>query len=386
MCAVFEAEHLFTRRLVALKTLLPEFAHSPDARERLLREASVLGTVRHPNVVTIHDAGVTAEGVPYVALDKLDGWSLDSILKVQGRLEVGDAIHVVHRAACAVGAAHRVGVLHRDVKPSNVMIAHEPGLFGPEAVRLVDFGIASVLPAPGRTPLTATGTMIGTPEYLAPEQLLGAPATTASDLYALGLVLHETLLGALPFASNGPERLLRVLSEDVPDVRAARQDVSAKVAAVLAKALARDPELRFPSADAFAAALGDSGEMSAKLHLLHHPPALPARRRRHVRAAYVAPLRVEANGHSFEGRTADLSAGGALCFLREHVQVGATIRLRMPSPVSGRLADFDVLVRWARHSERADRLPVCAGVELLEAPSWLRHEIDVYVAKLGVPM
>jgi hypothetical protein len=387
-CVVFDAEHLFTGQTVAIKTLLPEHRHSPSARERLLREAHALGLCRHENIVSIADAGMAPDGSPYLVLEKLEGRPLDGILELRGRLSVAEALHIVRHAALAVAEAHRHGFIHRDLKPANVVVMHGDPERPGERVRLIDFGIALPPPDEARPKLTAAGLMVGTPEYLAPEQILGAAASQASDVYALGLVLFECISGVLPFRGSYAQRLLQITSAPARSVKAIRPEVSDAVAALLHKALARDIASRYPTAEAFARAIDAIGEASTELALLRGvPPPLPSplrAGRRSPRAAYVSPLRVAVGDRVFEGRVQDIAAGGMLCFVQSHIDVGATVTLRFSAPVEGRIVETQGLVRWARRADRAGRFAFAIGVEFSSVSAALAREIEIYVSRLAI--
>lgn len=377
---VYDAQQIFTGQSVALKMLLPEYQHTAEGRERLLGEALILGGFKHPNIVAIIDAGVGKEGMPFIALEKLEGRSLESLLQVRRTFEVGEALHVTRAIALAVAASHRQKFLHRDLKPANVIVVHA-GPNTSEQIRLIDFGIATRIVEDTRPRLTAAGALIGTPEYLAPEQLMGEPATIASEIYALGLMLFEFLTGALPFTGNYAQRLMQISAGEAKDVRALRPEVSPAIAALVARALSRDPARRFGSAEAFASAVGTLSETSETLNLLRGvPPPLPsAATRRHARAAFVAPISAAVDGHVFEARAEDISVGGLLCFLQRHVSVGTHVALRFTSPVGGHAITALGLVRWARKADRSARLPIAAGIEFLHLPDAARAEIEAYV-------
>jgi serine/threonine-protein kinase len=388
MCVVFEAQHVFTGKMVAIKTLLPELRHSSEARERILREGQVLGALRHSSIVSIEDAGIASNGVPYLVLEKLEGRGLDSILDLRRRLPVADALHVAACVARAVAEAHRAGFVHRDIKPSNVVIVHGSDALGGEEIRLLDFGVAVASEDGGDRPkLTAAGMMVGTPEYLAPEQLLGAPATVLTDIYALGVLLFECLTGELPFPGQFGQRLVKVVTTDAPSVKTFRDDVSDGVAALVGKALAREAQARFPSAASFARAIEELGESADVLRLLRGvPPPLPAAAtRQHARAAYASPLRLEVGSREIEAASADLSIGGMLCMVSEHVEVGTHLTIRMTSPIGGAPVDVQGLVRWTRKADRSSRFAFATGIEFMSVSSSLRREIEEYVSRLAAP-
>jgi len=203
--AVFEAEHIYTQRSVALKLLLPEQRSAPEPRARLLREALALSAARHPGVVAALDAGETEDGTPYLVLELLEGRSLEGILAVRRRIAAAEVAWIGAAICEALAAAHRRGIIHRDIKPSNVFVARDEQ--GNEVVKVFDFGVARV--PSEKNKLTQDGALLGTPEYMAPEQLLAREVDGRTDLYAVGVTLYECLAGVVPFEGNFGEVLLK---------------------------------------------------------------------------------------------------------------------------------------------------------------------------------
>jgi serine/threonine protein kinase len=192
---VFEAVHRFTGQRHAVKVAS---APIPEGREwkrvRLLREARALGHIRHPNIVVITDAGVS-EGFPFVAMELLEGRSLESLLVTRGRFAVSDAVGAALQVCGALNAAHTVGVLHRDIKPGNIIVVRDGDV---ERLKVVDFGTAKPTD-PGAEKVTAVGALVGTPAYMAPEQLLAQDVDERVDVYAIGVLLFECLSGTVPY-------------------------------------------------------------------------------------------------------------------------------------------------------------------------------------------
>ena len=247
MAHVFEGHDERLDRQVAIK-LVPTATIDPVVRERFRREARTSARFAHPNAVATYDAG-EADGQLFLVMELVDGPSLARQLAVEGPLDVGRSLHVADAVLAALQAAHAAGIVHRDVKPANILLGRNGD------VKLADFGIAKRLDDYS-SELTGTGHFVGTPKYLAPEQLSGDPVTAATDLYATGVVLYEMVTGVAPF--DGPTPLATAVahqSEPVPDVRAARPDVPPHVAAAVAKAMAKDPADRFQTAAAMRAAL-----------------------------------------------------------------------------------------------------------------------------------
>ncbi|MGF1646826.1 MAG: protein kinase [Kineosporiaceae bacterium] len=242
-------------RPVALK-ILQSAVPDAHARARFLREARAAAALVHPNIVTVFDIGavdgpLTEEGTtPYIAMELVDGPSLAQVLAERGPLAVTDAVEVARQVLAGLGAAHARGLLHRDVKPSNALLAPDG------TVKLTDFGIATST-ADGMT-LTQPGAVLGTVAYLAPERVAGRPATAASDLYAVGVVLHEMLTGSPPFTGDTAVAVaLAHTAQAPPSLAEQRPEVGAGLDALVRRALAKDPAGRFASAAEMDAALAE---------------------------------------------------------------------------------------------------------------------------------
>lgn len=201
---VYLAEHIQIRRHDAIKILRPNLASDPDAIARFLRGARNISTIRHPNVCAIYDFTETEQGLRFLAMEYVDGPTLKDVLAREGRLSPDRAIAIAVQTADALQAAHDAGIVHRDLKPGNIMVRPERG--GREIVKVVDFDIAKA--AEGGDEVTRLGFVVGTPEYMSPEQLTGEPLDGRSDLYSLGLLLFRMLTGTLPFRAEGPQDLM----------------------------------------------------------------------------------------------------------------------------------------------------------------------------------
>jgi Tol biopolymer transport system component len=249
MAVVYLAEDLRHHRRVALKVLRPELAAALGA-ERFLREIETTAQLTHPHILPLLDSGA-AGGALYYVMPFVEGESLRDRLERERRLPVDDAVRIARETADALGYAHSHGVIHRDVKPENILL--ESG----HAV-VADFGIAKAVSVAGGTRLTETGLSVGTPAYMSPEQAAGGEALDGrSDVYSLGCVLYEMLTGETPYTGATPLAILaKKLSEPLPRVSNARERVPASLEAVLTKVLASTPADRFATAGEFAAALG----------------------------------------------------------------------------------------------------------------------------------
>ncbi|HHE73293.1 MAG TPA: hypothetical protein ENL34_13545 [Chloroflexi bacterium] len=240
MAVVYKAHQPTLERYVAIKVLPQQFTFDREFVERFLREARAAARLNHPNIVTIHDVG-QADGTYYIVMEYLEGPSLADLLRQQRALPPQQAAQIVAQVASALDYAHQQGFVHRDVKPSNILL----GAGG--VAKLTDFGIVK---AAEGTRLTQTGTVLGTPEYMSPEQAKGLGVDRHSDIYSLGVVAYEMLAGRVPFSGD----TLAVLHAHVyepPDLRA----LPVGVQGVVSSALAKDPRQRFGSSGAFAQAL-----------------------------------------------------------------------------------------------------------------------------------
>jgi eukaryotic-like serine/threonine-protein kinase len=234
-------------RPVAVKLLAENLAGDAAFRQRFLREARLAARLSHPNVVSVYDAGEEADGRPYIVMEHVDGETLADLLHERGRLPADEAVGLALQACRGLEHAHVAGLVHRDVKPQNLLLRTDGTL------KIADFGIARAAESTG---LTQAGTILGTAAYLSPEQALGEEVTSAADVYSLGAVLYELLTGEVPFrGDNFVAVAMRHINEPVPSVRERRPDVSPRLDAAIRRAMAKDPRERYPSMDVFAAEL-----------------------------------------------------------------------------------------------------------------------------------
>ncbi|WP_404392432.1 protein kinase [Humibacillus xanthopallidus] len=238
-------------RQVAVKLLHRSQGSSEESVERFRREAVVVAGLLHPSIAQVYDYGVHRDGTDeaehFIVMQLAPGADLAALLRRRGRLEPAEAVTIATQVCAALGAAHRAGVVHRDIKPGNVIVS--PDL----EVKVTDFGIARTL---GQTSITDVGTILGTAAYLPPEQARGEAASPASDLYSLGILLYQMLTGRPPFDGETPVAVaLRHLDEAVPPPSAAAPGIPPALDRVVAVATAKDPAQRYPDADAMAAAL-----------------------------------------------------------------------------------------------------------------------------------
>jgi eukaryotic-like serine/threonine-protein kinase len=242
MGEVWRATDEVLGRIVAVKVMRPELLEEPSFTERFLAEARTMATIKHRGVVAVHDYQGNETGA-FLVMEYVDGESLSRRLHRFGRLDPIRTMALVAQAADALQAAHDRGVVHRDIKPGNLLVTADDTLV------LTDFGIAR---SAASTPLTATGAVIGTPSYLSPEQVLGKPATAQSDVYALGVVAYECLTGRRPFDGENPFDIAMKRLREPPPTMAGNMPTA--VLAVVDRALAADPAQRWPTAAALAGA------------------------------------------------------------------------------------------------------------------------------------
>jgi serine/threonine-protein kinase len=244
MSTVFRAHDRQLERRVAIKILHEHYAEDPEYLERFRSEARAVARLSHPNIVTVIDRG-DDDGRQYIVFEYVDGENLKELALRSGRLPVRRALELALAIADGLSFAHQRGLVHRDVKPQNVLLNKDGD------VKVTDFGIARSLHV--EHGVTQTGTVMGTGEYLAPEQASGKPVSPATDVYSLGIVLWELLAGDVPFVGeNFVAIALRHVNELPPDLRERRPDVSPRLAAAVDRALAKDPARRFPSMADFA--------------------------------------------------------------------------------------------------------------------------------------
>lgn len=247
MSTVYRAHDTVLERRVAIKVLHEHFGRDPEYVERFRREARAIARLAHPNVVTVIDRGEW-EGRQFIVFEHVDGENLKTVIERAGQLPVVQALDFSCQIARALAFAHQLGIVHRDVKPHNVLIDRSG------TAKVTDFGIARALDADEA--LTATGTVLGTGQYLSPEQANGGRGDERSDQYSLGVVTYELLIGKPPYTGDSLMAVaMKHVNDPVPSVRDVRPEVPERVDAVVARAMAKDPRDRFGSMDVLAAAL-----------------------------------------------------------------------------------------------------------------------------------
>jgi eukaryotic-like serine/threonine-protein kinase len=279
MSSVYRAHDTLLERNVALKILHEHYSDDEGFVERFKREARMVARLSHPNIVTVIDRGEAA-GRQFIVFEYIDGENLKELVFRSGHLPVERALELALEIAHGLAFAHQHGLVHRDVKPQNVL------LNGDGRAKVTDFGIARSLDV--EHGVTQTGTVLGTSNYIAPEQASGQPVDAHTDVYSLGVVLYELLAGDVPFpGENFVSVALRHVNEPPPNLLDVRRDVPLRVAAAVDRALEKDPDQRFPSMDAFAAELEaclaelQSSDGDGPTMIVPRPPtAVPRARRR----------------------------------------------------------------------------------------------------------
>jgi eukaryotic-like serine/threonine-protein kinase len=247
MSTVYKAHDSLLERNVALKVLHQQYNEDDDFVERFKREARSAAQLQHPNIVTVIDRGEEG-GRQYIVFEFIDGENLKELVVRKGRLEVREALELALEIARGLAFAHENGLVHRDVKPQNVLLNGDGG------AKVTDFGIARSLDVEHSASVTQTGTVLGTSNYIAPEQASGQPVDAQTDVYSLGVVLYEMLTGDVPFPGESFVAVaMKHIQEPSPSVLDARGDVPLRIAEMVDRALEKNPEHRFPTMDAFAA-------------------------------------------------------------------------------------------------------------------------------------
>ncbi len=362
MSTVYRAFDTVLERQVAIKLMHREIAGDSDQLERFRREARAVAQLNHPHIVGVIDAGEEGDPdfpTPYIVFEYVEGETLKQRIRRNTRLSIGESIAYAIEIARALGAAHERHIVHRDVKPQNVLIDEEG------AAKVTDFGIARTLHQEG---LTADGRVLGTTDYVSPEQALGRPVTGQTDLYSLGIVLFEMLTGDVPFkGENQIAVAMKHVREDLPDIQQRRPEVSATLAAVLDRATAKDLERRYADAQAMIADLEDvlatetartghvTGEATTVLRSL--PPSAQKR----------VPLRVRSSRKALLGGLLALvlAAAGVLGYLSTRAERGTGERENVAPTPRGLTAvslgqraasDFDPLGSDGEHPRETSAL------------------------------
>src|SRR5712691_2004925 len=245
MSSVYKARDSLLERNVALKILHEQYNADEEFVERFKREARSVAQLQHPNIVTVIDRGEEGRR-QYIVFEYVDGENLKELVVRKGRLEVREALEIALEVARGLAFAHEHGIVHRDVKPQNVLLNGN----GDGGAKVTDFGIARTVDVEG---MTETGMVLGSSNYIAPEQASGKPVDAHTDVYSLGVVLYELLAGEVPFPGESFVAVaMKHVHEPPPNLLEKRGDVPLRLAAAVDRSLEKDPAQRFPSMDAFA--------------------------------------------------------------------------------------------------------------------------------------
>ena len=268
--AVYEAEHRILGRKAAVKVLHPHLTDQGEMLQRFVREARVVNQIRHPHIVDVYDFGMLPDGSPYYVMELLPGRTLSQLLQERGRLSPERALAYLEPVCAALEAAHHAGVVHRDLKASNVAVVSEGE---PPVVKLLDFGIAKFIhPEPGQQGLTVAGQRLGTSQAMAPEQFRSGHIGPTTDVYALGVLLYQMLTGRYPFQSEDRLEVERMHLEAPPPRPSSSAPVSPRVDAVVLRCLEKEAERRYPDVESFRAALREAVRPAASAHPATSPP------------------------------------------------------------------------------------------------------------------
>lgn len=258
MATVYKATQNNLNRLVALKVIHKNLVHYKEFLERFHREAQLSASLNHHNIVTIYDEG-SENGIHYIAMEYLDGIDLHHIIQEKGRLKIDEAVNIIAPISEALNYAHNKGIIHRDIKSSNIIIT----LDGRPV--LTDFGIAH---AASTTKLTQSGMVIGTPDYMSPEQAIGGEVDAQSDLYSLGIVLYECITGILPFRGDTPiSTIYKIINNDLEPINKVVLDAPKWIESIIKKVLAKNKKQRFKNGEEFSQALKARKEQTGNFQI-----------------------------------------------------------------------------------------------------------------------
>jgi predicted Ser/Thr protein kinase len=264
MGVLYRAQDTVLERDVALKMMLVDFSHDAATRERFQREARAVARLQHRNVVTIHELG-EVEGTPYIVMELLGGNDLDQILKSDKKLTLMQKLEIVAQLCEGLSYAHDQGIVHRDIKPGNVRVLEDG------TVKILDFGIAKF----AQSSVTQTGSVMGTPSYMAPEQIMGQPVDGRSDLFSAGVLLYELLAGVKPFQGDSPTAVVyQIMNGEPVPLEKSIPDIPDAINQIVAKALQKNPDNRYGKAKEMASDLQMVRSMiDPPLHSGHTPVA-----------------------------------------------------------------------------------------------------------------
>jgi beta-lactam-binding protein with PASTA domain/tRNA A-37 threonylcarbamoyl transferase component Bud32 len=268
MANVYKARCTILNRIVTVKILRSELAEDKDFVRRFQNEAQAVALLSHPNIVSIYDVG-EENGLPYLVMEYVEGKNLKELIRSEGALSPSEVVNIGIQVCAALGHAHSKGIIHRDVKPHNILVAPEG------QIKVTDFGLARFLSVPSAT-MTQSGTVMGSVHYFSPEQARGEEADAQSDIYSLGTVLYEAVSGHVPFQGDSPVSIaLKHLQEEPPGLHIENQSIPKELEQIIMKAMAKKPELRFLSAEEMQGALDNIDGFSAPEEELTRAISIP---------------------------------------------------------------------------------------------------------------
>lgn len=310
MATVYKGVDVLLERRVAVKVLRQRFAEDPEFLERFQREARAAAKLDHPNIVTVFDVGRDG-GDHYIVMEFVDGQDLKTLIRREGRLSVAETLDIATQIARGVGHAHKAGIIHRDIKPQNVLITHDG------CAKVVDFGIARALSQSG---LTDSDTVWGSPVYFAPEQAAGDSPTPASDVYSIGVVMYEMLAGTPPFHADNPTALaMKHLRDEPPPLSVRNPLVPSRLEWIVRKLLSKEPAARYRSAEQLVHVLEDYRLQVEQPTGLQQAATMTDR--------YVAPEEKPAKSDSVAVRTDGPLGGEAMTWVLSIVALIAVVGL-----------------------------------------------------------
>ncbi len=387
MGMIFEAQHRVLSERVAIKVPLVKSGATQNNIARLYREAQAMAQCRHPGVVQVRDAGQCPTFGPYMAMEYVEGRTLESLLVTRGHLSPVEAAQAIVDLAEIVDAIHANNVVHRDLKPSNVMLSWDAS--GIERMHVLDFGVCLLLDKP-RT-LTAAGEVVGTYEYMAPEQISAETPSKAIDLWALAVIAYELLTGVLPFEGTPYEIATKLVRDEPPKApHTIRPDIPRRLSARVMAAFAQDVRARPQSARDFA----EDCRLAFEQGALVGPPVRVApkilapkligedERRVQRRAPFIAPVRFFLHESVVtDGRLEDISEGGFLAMIDGVLKEGTVYTARFCMPYEGRVVSESVVVRWFRGGARRNAV----GLSFMDISVEVLRDIRMYVQTMQIP-
>jgi len=332
MGRVYLGEHVKMNRQCAIKVMSPALVNDNESAARFAREASNAARIIHPNVAAVFDYG-ESEGLVYLVMEYVEGEPLARILAREAPLSVERALDIARQIADGLGAAHELGIVHRDLKPDNILVSRNKG--GKEVAKVVDFGIAKAIQENAGDALTRTGLVIGTPEFMSPEQLLGDPIDARSDLYALGCIMHLMLTASPPFSAPTREQMIkRRLSEDAPHIQHLDPGLPDSLDRIVNRLLARSPGDRYASAGEVRDALAGTHARRTDVAGIPHAPKVTPRSAptQAFETAALAPTEQTEQARRPSRRRVAIAAGAIVLIGGAFAVRGASSRDAAPNP------------------------------------------------------